>query len=87
VSQANSARNEKQQTKMLFDKLTAAIAEIAKERGIDFVIADQPPFAVDRMSPAELQQALHGFRDGGVRIGPINSRTATVPFSTAAARL
>ena len=58
VSQANSARNEKQQTKMLFDKITAAIAEIAKERGIDFVIAEQPPFAVDRMSPAELQQAM-----------------------------
>ena len=58
VSQAQSARNEKQLTKMLFDKITVAIAEIAKERGIDFVIADQPPFAVDRMSPAELQQAM-----------------------------
>ena len=58
VSQANSARNEKQQTKMLFDKITAAIAEIAKERGIDFVIAEQPPFNVERMSPQDLQQAM-----------------------------
>ena len=58
TSQAQAARNEKMLTKMLFEKITVAIAEIAKERGIDFVVAEQPPFAVERMSPQELQQAM-----------------------------
>ena len=58
LSQAQAARQEKMLTKMLFDKITAAIAEIAKERGIDLVFAEQPPFAIERMSPQELQQAM-----------------------------
>ncbi|MDQ3440955.1 MAG: OmpH family outer membrane protein [Planctomycetota bacterium] len=58
VSQAQAARHEKLLTKMLFDKITAAIAAIAKERGIDFVVAEQPPFAVERMTPQDLQQAM-----------------------------
>jgi len=57
-SQAQSARSEKQQTKLLFDKITAAIAEIAKERGIDLVIAEQPPVNIEKISTDQLTQLM-----------------------------
>jgi Skp family chaperone for outer membrane proteins len=57
-NQAKAARFEKQQTKMLFDKITVAIAEIAKEKGIDLVIAEPPTVNLDRMSSAELMQLM-----------------------------
>lgn len=58
VSQAQAARNEKMMTKMLFDRITAAIAELAKERGFDLVIAEQPAFNIERMTAEQLTQAM-----------------------------
>ncbi len=58
VSQAQAARNEKMLTKMLFDKITTTIAEIAKERGIDLVVAEQPAFNIERMTSEQLTQAM-----------------------------
>lgn len=58
VSQAQAARNEKMQTKMLFDKITEAIAEIAKERSIELVVAEQPAFNIERMTSEQLTQAM-----------------------------
>jgi Skp family chaperone for outer membrane proteins len=57
-SQLQSARSEKQQTKMLFDKITAAVAELAKQRGIDLVIAEQPPINIERISAEQLTQFM-----------------------------
>jgi Skp family chaperone for outer membrane proteins len=57
-NQAKAARFEKQQTKMLFDKITVAIAEVAKEKGIDLVIAEPPTVNLERMSSAELMQLM-----------------------------
>jgi len=57
-SQATFARREKMQTKLLYDKITAAIAELAKERGIDLVVAAQPPIAIEKMNVLELQQLM-----------------------------
>lgn len=58
VSRAQAARNEKMLTKMLFDKITSTIAELAKERGIDLVVAEQPAFNVERMTSEQLTQAM-----------------------------
>lgn len=58
LNQGLASRNEKLQTKMLFDKITATIAEIATERGIDLVVSEQPPFNIDRMSSQDLTQAM-----------------------------
>jgi Skp family chaperone for outer membrane proteins len=58
LSQAKAARDEKLQTKLLFDKITATIAEIAKERGIDLVIAEQPPMNIERVSAQDLTQLM-----------------------------
>ena len=52
------SRNEKLQMKKLFDKVTATIADIAKERGIDLVVAEQPGYNIDRMSVQDLIQAM-----------------------------
>ncbi len=57
-NQGITSRNEKVQMKMLFDKITATIAELAKERNIDLVISEQPPFNIDRMSVQDLVQAM-----------------------------
>lgn len=58
VGQAQLARVEKVQSKMLFDKITSAIAELAKERGIDLVVAEQPAFNIERMTSEQLTQAM-----------------------------
>jgi Skp family chaperone for outer membrane proteins len=57
-SQMQLARLEKQKTKLLFDKITAMIAQIAKERGIDLVVAEQPPINVERISSEQLTQMM-----------------------------
>lgn len=53
-----ASRNEKVQMKMLFDKITDTIAELAKERGVDLVVSEQPVFNIDRMSAQDLTQAM-----------------------------
>ena len=58
LNQGLASRKEKLQTKMLFDKITATIAEVAKERGIDFVVSEPPALNIDRMSSQDLTQAM-----------------------------
>jgi Skp family chaperone for outer membrane proteins len=58
LSQAQSARNDKRQTKMLFDKIMAAITELAKQRGYDLVIAEQPPINIEKTTAEMLPQLL-----------------------------
>ncbi len=59
ISEAQQARTEKLQTKLLFDKITAAIAELAKERGIDLVFAEQPAMNIEKMNVDQLVQLLN----------------------------
>ncbi|MGB7158873.1 MAG: OmpH family outer membrane protein [Tepidisphaeraceae bacterium] len=58
VSQAQYARNEKVLTKTLYDKITAAIEELAKERGIDLVVAMQPPINIEKNTNDQIVQIL-----------------------------
>ncbi len=58
LSEQQSARNEKLQTKMLFDKITTQIADVAKERGIDLVIAEQPPVDIEKINAEQLTQLM-----------------------------
>lgn len=41
INQAEVQREKKQQMKYLFDKIEAAVGEIAKQKGLDIVVADQ----------------------------------------------
>jgi Skp family chaperone for outer membrane proteins len=43
LTQADIQRQQKQQIKSLYDKITAAITEVAIKRGIELVIAEQRP--------------------------------------------
>src|SRR5439155_2790077 len=43
IQQAEIQRQQKQQMKTLFDKITTATSEVATQRGIDIVIAEQRP--------------------------------------------
>jgi Skp family chaperone for outer membrane proteins len=60
---AEQQRHRKQRTKQMYDKIAAAVAEIAQQRGIDLVIAEQTVQLPDdiedpRYSFDELRQAL-----------------------------
>jgi Skp family chaperone for outer membrane proteins len=57
-NKAKVERYDKQQRKMLFDKITVGIAEVAKAKGIDLVIAEPPTVNLDRTSSAELMQLM-----------------------------
>jgi Skp family chaperone for outer membrane proteins len=55
--QAEQLRINKIQTKNLFDKIVNAVAEVATQKGIDLVLADQKPEVPDNfMDQANLQQ-------------------------------
>lgn len=41
ISKADLDREKKQQMKYVFDKIEAAVSDVAKQRGLDLVIADQ----------------------------------------------
>jgi Skp family chaperone for outer membrane proteins len=43
---------------MLFDKIMAAISELAKQRGYDLVIAEQPPINIEKTTAEMLPQLL-----------------------------
>jgi Skp family chaperone for outer membrane proteins len=61
LSQADLDRKRKQQTKGLYDKIIAAIGEVAQQRGIDIVIATQNtdlPENLDEISVKQLQATL-----------------------------
>ncbi|HEY7090647.1 MAG TPA: OmpH family outer membrane protein [Tepidisphaeraceae bacterium] len=43
LTQADIQRQQKQQIKSLYDKITGVVAEVATKRGIDLVVAEQRP--------------------------------------------
>ena len=43
ITQANLARTQKLQTLQLFNKIQAAVAEVATQKGVDLVLAEQRP--------------------------------------------
>jgi Skp family chaperone for outer membrane proteins len=66
IQQAEAQRTNKLQTKALFDKIVNTVSEVATQKGIDLVIADQHPEVPDNfMEQANLEQvrALLGQRN------------------------
>jgi Skp family chaperone for outer membrane proteins len=66
IQQAEAQRTNKIQTKALFDKIVNAVAEVATQKGVDLVLADQHPEVPDNfMEQATLEQvrALLGQRN------------------------
>jgi len=62
IRKAEFDRNKKAQMKAVFEKVQAAVAEVAKQRGIDLVITDQKPVIpdnLDQISDADLRQQLN----------------------------
>jgi Skp family chaperone for outer membrane proteins len=62
IRKAEFDRNKKIQMKAVFEKVQAAVAEVAKQRGIDLVITDQKPVIpdnLDQISDADLRQQLN----------------------------
>jgi Skp family chaperone for outer membrane proteins len=56
ITQANVQRNQKLQMVNLFNKITAAIAEVATQKGIDLVIAEQRPELPDNLDQFNVEQ-------------------------------
>ena len=57
IQQGDIQRENKQQTKALFDKIVNSVAEVATTKGIDLVIADQhPELPDDFLEKATLDQ-------------------------------
>ena len=61
VNQADMTRAQKQQMKTLFDKIEAAVGEVAKQRGFDLVIADQRGEInnLEQLNPDQLRVLLN----------------------------
>lgn len=62
IQKAEFERKKKVHMKAVFDKVRAAVAEVAKARGIDLVITDEQPVVPDNLSQiteAELGQRLN----------------------------
>ncbi len=72
IQQAEIQRAQKQQMKSLFEKITAGVAEVATQRGLDLVIAEQRPEFPDNLDQLNVDQLR----------GLINQRN--VLFSSAA---
>ena len=61
MSRQELDRRQKVQTKQLYDEIVAAATELAKQRNIDFVIAERrlpPNEVVEKMTPDDLGQYL-----------------------------
>jgi Skp family chaperone for outer membrane proteins len=56
LSQINFQREQKQQTKMLFQKIETAVAEVGKQKGYDLVLADQRPEIPDDLDNLQVEQ-------------------------------
>jgi Skp family chaperone for outer membrane proteins len=62
ISQASLQRDQKQQMKMLFDKIEAAVGEVAKQKGVDLVFNDRRqeiPEDLDRVSGDQLKELIN----------------------------
>lgn len=61
TTRAELAHQQKMQTRELYDKIIAAIAEVAKGRGIDIVVADKKqlaPESIEKMSVDDFRAML-----------------------------
>jgi len=56
ITQANVQRNQKLQMVNLFNKITAAVAEVATQKGVDIVIAEQRPELPDSLDQLNVEQ-------------------------------
>ena len=56
IQQAEIQRQQKNQMKSLFEKITTATAEVATQRGIDLVIAEQRPDFPDNLDQLNVDQ-------------------------------
>ena len=63
ITQAQLQGQQKQQMKSLFDKIVAATQEVAQQRGIDLVIADQRPDLPENLAAINVEQ-LRGILNG-----------------------
>jgi Skp family chaperone for outer membrane proteins len=61
VNQADLTREQKQQMKTLFDKIEQAVGEVAKQKGIDVVVADQRGEItnLEQLNPDQLRVLLN----------------------------
>jgi Skp family chaperone for outer membrane proteins len=62
ITQANQERDAKMQLRALWDKVTAAVAEVATQKGYDLVLADsreEIPDDIDRVTGEQLQALIH----------------------------
>jgi Skp family chaperone for outer membrane proteins len=61
VNQADLTREQKQQMKYLFDKIEQAVGEVAKQKGLDIVVADQRGEIanLDQLNPDQLRVLLN----------------------------
>lgn len=61
LNQADIQREKKQQMKYLFDKIEGAVGEVAKQRGLDLVVADQRGDIpnLDQLNEDQLRSALN----------------------------
>ena len=56
ITQATLQGQQKQQMKTLFDKIVAATQEVAQQKGVDLVIADQRPDMPDNLTQVSVEQ-------------------------------
>lgn len=56
INQANLQRDQKQQMKNLFDKIEAAVSEVAKQKGIEVVLNDRRQDIPDDLDPLNINQ-------------------------------
>jgi Skp family chaperone for outer membrane proteins len=56
IQQQELGRAQKQQMKSLFDKITAAVTEVAKQKGIDLVIAEMRPDLPENLEQINVDQ-------------------------------
>jgi Skp family chaperone for outer membrane proteins len=62
ITQADQERDAKLQLRALWDKVTAAVAEVATQKGYDLVLADsreEIPDDIDRVTGEQLQALIH----------------------------
>ena len=61
LTQNDVQRNQKQQMRQLFDKITAAAGEVAEQKGYDVVIADQRPELgnIDQLNVNQLRDLIN----------------------------
>jgi len=76
ITQANIERNQKLQMVNLFNKITAAVAQVATQKGIDLVVAEIRPELPDNLDQFNVEQVRQLINNRNVLFS-----TATVDIS------